>query len=275
MRYFVTVAALGLIAAGLLDRSVAADNDKDWGTVKGQVVFVGAAPEPMKVKINKDAKHCKDQGDIYEENWVIDKDSKAVRGVFVSLAPNLEDLQQKKKLAVHPDLREIESGQGAVFVEMPHCKFEPRSIAVRQGQNLVFKNGSPVAHSVSWVAQPGRNESGQAVIEAGKSFKLEGLKTQPGPIPVRDPLHPWMKGWVRVFDHPYYAVTDDKGNFEIKKAPASKCRLILWHEEAGYYPTEEVTLNGNQVNLPGRTLTLKGGTVNDLGKVELKVEKKD
>jgi hypothetical protein len=39
-----------------------------------------------------------------------------------------------------------------------------------------------------------------------------------------------MTGYVRVFDHPYYAVTDDDGNFEIKNAPAGKYRIVYWHE---------------------------------------------
>ena len=39
-----------------------------------------------------------------------------------------------------------------------------------------------------------------------------------------------MTGYVRVFDHPYYALTDEDGTFEIKNAPAGKFRIVFWHE---------------------------------------------
>ena len=43
-----------------------------------------------------------------------------------------------------------------------------------------------------------------------------------------------MCGTVLIFDHPYFAVTDEKGNFEIKNAPAGNYRIIYWQENTGY-----------------------------------------
>jgi len=51
-----------------------------------------------------------------------------------------------------------------------------------------------------------------------------------GPISYKCSIHPWMSGYVRVFEHPYYAVTDDDGKFEIKNAPVGKFRIVFWHE---------------------------------------------
>ncbi len=277
MRHFITAVALSLLGLGLLfDRSAAADDEKDWGTIKGQVVFGGTTlPRPAKIKITRDAKHCGSKGDLLEEKWVIDPESKGVRWVYIWLAPSIADLQQKKKLPVHPSLREIESGKGAVFVDMPLCRFEPHAVAVREGQNLVLKNSSPIAHSVNWLGQQGVNKSDAAQLAAGKSVTIEGLKQQGGPIPLGSTSHPWMKGWVRVYDHPYFAVTDEKGNFEIKKAPAGKSRLIVWHEEAQYHQYEPIEIMGVKGQLPGQNIEVKGGAVTDLGKIELKPEEKD
>ena len=33
-----------------------------------------------------------------------------------------------------------------------------------------------------------------------------------------------------VLDIPYFAVTDDKGNFEIKNAPAGTQKVVVWQE---------------------------------------------
>jgi hypothetical protein len=47
-------------------------------------------------------------------------------------------------------------------------------------------------------------------------------------------IHPWMRSFGRVFDHPYFAVTNEKGEFTIPKAPVGKLRLFVWHPDAGF-----------------------------------------
>ena len=66
----------------------------------------------------------------------------------------------------------------------------------------------------------------------------EPLKAETPPIPFKCDIHPWMKGYVRVFDHPYFAVTDEDGKFEIKNAPAGKWRIVYWHEN-GFHKGRE------------------------------------
>ena len=39
--------------------------------------------------------------------------------------------------------------------------------------------------------------------------------------------------WV-ILDHPYAAVTDEKGNFEIPNLPAGTHEFNVWQESAGY-----------------------------------------
>ena len=72
------------------------------------------------------------------------------------------------------------------------------------------------------------------------------------PVIVKCNLHPWMNAWIHVFDHPYFAVTDADGKFEIKNAPAGKYRLLAWKDGAGW-------LNGDR---KGREIIVKSnGTV--------------
>ena len=56
------------------------------------------------------------------------------------------------------------------------------------------------------------------------------LVNEKPPIQYKCTIHGWMTGYVRIFDHPYYAVTDANGNFEIKNAPVGKFRIVYWHE---------------------------------------------
>jgi len=46
-------------------------------------------------------------------------------------------------------------------------------------------------------------------------------------------LRPWMRGWVAVFDHPYFAVTDASGGFTIEGVPPGSYLLTAWHERMG------------------------------------------
>lgn len=56
---------------------------------------------------------------------------------------------------------------------------------------------------------------------------------------------------MHVFDHPFFAVTDDKGAFSIPNVPAGAYTLRAWHEDAGVRSQEVVVAeNGNvRVNL--------------------------
>ena len=44
---------------------------------------------------------------------------------------------------------------------------------------------------------------------------------------------------IRVFDHPYFAVTNEDGEYEIKKAPVGKLRIFVWHREGSFSGKDE------------------------------------
>src|SRR5579862_7123231 len=52
-------------------------------------------------------------------------------------------------------------------------------------------------------------------------------------VPVKCNVHPWMKGYIAVFKHPYFAVTDKNGNFEVKDLPPGSYTITAWQEKLG------------------------------------------
>jgi hypothetical protein len=233
-------------------------DESQWGTVKGRVVYgEDGLPENKKIDLNnhKDSKHCLEKGPLFYEDWVVNPKNKGVRWVIVWLVP-----EGSGKLPIHPDLAEVKVKE--VEIDQPCCKFEPHAVALRKGQVLVAKNSSPVPHNVDWkgIRQPG----GNTTVPAGEKLVIDTMKVTDFPISISCGIHPWMKGWARVFDHPYYAVTDADGNFEIKKAPAGKCRIVVWQEAVGYR-TENLK--------KGDPIEIKGGAATDLGKLEIKPKK--
>ncbi|HEV3260183.1 MAG TPA: hypothetical protein VG013_25225 [Gemmataceae bacterium] len=252
------LAGLGLLLAALpgarADEKAA---NGQWGTIKGQVVFGGdTVPEPKKVDVNKDQDHCLSKGDIYSEDWVIKKDSKGVRWVFAWL---VDPANPKKFPAdkINPALKEVP--KAAVEIDQPCCKFEPHALAMREGQVLNAKNSAPISHNVNWtggVQNPGNN----VILPSGQQVAIKDLKASRFPVSVTCNIHPWMKAWVRVYDHPYFAVTDADGKFEIKDAPAGDFKLVTWQESVGWG-------NGGKDGVP---VTIKAGQTTDLGKLEIK-----
>ena len=51
------------------------------------------------------------------------------------------------------------------------------------------------------------------------------------PFYIKCDVHPWMKSWVLVQDHPFFAVTDDKGNFKIDNIPPGTYEVVAWQEK--------------------------------------------
>ena len=213
---------------GTASLALGADNDKDWGTLKGRIVWAGdKLPEPPELKVDKDQQHCLSKGKLLSEQWVVNKDNKGIRWVFVWLTPDPES--GKKVLPIHPTLKDIKVKE--VVIDQPCCRFEPHGLGMRQGQVLVAKNSSPITHNFKFGGHPLRNPGGNPAIPAKDQAKIDNLiADEKIPVICECSIHGWMKAYVRVFNHPYFAVTDANGNFEIKNAPAGNWRLKIWHE---------------------------------------------
>ena len=59
-------------------------------------------------------------------------------------------------------------------------------------------------------------------------------KPERNPVFIQSDIHPGMKAYQLVTDHPWVAVTDKTGNFAIHGLPPGKYQFKVWHETAGY-----------------------------------------
>jgi hypothetical protein len=253
-RYLLVVALVGVAGLVLtLGESPAADQGGGWGTVKGQVVYGGDLPEAKPLDVNKDQNHCLSQGPILSEDWVVNKNNKGVRWVFVSLAP----ANRGGKLPIHPNLQQIQNK--TVSLDQPCCKFVPHCLGMREGQELEAKNSAPIAHNVNWAGHPLATAGGNQLVPAKQSVVIKDLKAYHIPVKLACNIHPWMSGYVRIYDHPYFAVTDEDGKFELKNVPAGNFRLQIWQEKIGFGPGAR---DGNPV-------TIKAGADTDVGKIAI------
>ncbi len=251
MRLFTVGTALA--AALLLTAGGTRAADSGWGTVKGQIVFEGdKIPERPEVDVAKAMGACKH---VLGESWVVNPKNKGVQNVIVWLVP--DPASEQKTLPINPALKNEKLKD--VVMDQPNCAFIPHAVALRKGQNLVVKNSAKISHNVNWTGNPLVNVGGNVLVSAGGQYVIKDLKPQKLPLKVACTIHPWMNGWVAVFDHPYYAITDKDGQFEIKGAPAGKCNIMVWQESIGY--------RGGAKGRKGYPITVKAGGPTDLGKL--------
>ena len=85
----------------------------------------------------------------------------------------------------------------------------------------------------------------KVVKEKTTTFK----KSEPAPFYIKCDVHPWMRSWVLVSDHPYFAVTDKSGNFTIKDIPAGTYEVVCWQEKfKKKVIVDKVTVGSGSVN---------------------------
>ena len=268
-------ALVGMLALISAVPCPAADDDK-WVTVKGRFVWDAAqGPAPARAAINptKDAELCAKDTDFKTEDWVISPKG-GIKNVVVWLAPEpdaawaaaMTDGKKKDLPAFDPkniNPAQAKPAKDTVEIDQPCCRFIPHVLAARQGQKMLVKNSAPVPHNAKWTSI--KNGQFNPLLPAGTPFPVpDPLVAERNQIVIECNIHPWMKAYVWVFDHPYFAVTDEDGNFEIKNAPVmtGKLRLVAW-QESGVR---------NDWRL-GEPITVKPGTV-DLKDINLKVKPK-
>lgn len=251
MKRFLTLAGLVLALGILVGPAPAQDK---WGTLKGRVVWGGdEVPEPQDltplIMKNPDSEFCLKDGKVLDQRFVINKKNKGLQWAVVYLSNG----DPKKKLPMPIKKELLKPDKNVVEIDQPVCMYVPHTIAIREGQTLLAKNNAKVSHNVLYVGPDG---SGNPLLLPGKTFPLEGLTASLSATTLSCSIHPWMKAYVKVFDHPYFAVTDENGEFTIKDAPAGKYNLIIWQGNGGYA--------GGAAGRIGRVITIEPG-MNDLG----------
>jgi plastocyanin len=197
-------------------------------TIKGVVNFTGKAPEMKVPAKRKDAEFCK--GKEVKYNAVL-----AAGGKLQEALVRIENGGVKGK---------FEAPKTAAHIDQVDCMYHPRIQGVVAGQDIAIKNSDGTLHNVhtykgteSWFnqAQP---KGAEAITK-----ELEDS----GVIKFTCDVHPWMRGFVVVTDHPFFATSGADGSFTIEKVPAGKYKLEAWHAFYGLKTAEVEVADGKTV----------------------------
>jgi plastocyanin len=228
----------------------------EWGSLKGKFVVDGKVGEPPALNANKDPETCS-KHPLVDETVVV--------GEGNTLANAVVFIYSRKALEAHPDYGDAKSATPAVL-DNKGCRFEPHVLAVRVGQTLQVNNSDPIGHNtnISFIQNPAFNQ----LIAGSGSVTLTPAKAEPLPAAVACNIHPWMKGYAVVQQHPYVAISNDKGEFEIKNIPVGTHEFVFWHEGKGFIKNQ--ALKGGKTDRRGRAkLKIAAGETLDLGEIKI------
>jgi plastocyanin len=200
---------------------------KDGATIRGSVRLEGAAPKLAPLQITKYKEVCKD---VPNESLMIGP-NRGVRYAIITLE-GIGKGKAVEKEAVHE-------------LDNVKCRFTPHVQAASVGQFILLKNSDPILHTAH-----ARFTNDQPQFNIGLYPGRVSRKPliAPGLVKIQCEVHPWMSAYIIVTDHPYVAVTDLYGEYELSEVPPGSYQLKIWHESLGVQEKRiEIKAGGAQV----------------------------
>ena len=181
--------------------------------ITGSVIYSGTLPQRTKVPITIDQYICGTDKDA--EDLVLGP-KRGVQNAVVWL----ENAPAGAKWEAPPP---------KVEMDQKGCVFAPRMVVVPVGGTVEFLNSDRLLHNLHSVSK--ENATFNRTQPRGRVVPI--TFTRPEIVAVTCDLHSWMKSWVVVAEHPFYAVTDSAGAFRLSGVPPGKYRLRMWQEVLG------------------------------------------
>ena len=187
------------------------------GTIAGKVTLTGTPPAETELRVAGDATCASaHQGPVLAGDVKV-RDGK-VANAFVYVKKGLEKFV-------------FELPNTPVTIDQRGCIYHPRILGAQSGQEIQFLNSDATLHNVHTTPKNsspmnfGMSRQGTSRgIRVGKPEVMVAVKCD---------VHPWMRAYVGVLDHPYFALTGEDGTFELKNVPAGEYTLGVWHERFG------------------------------------------
>jgi len=182
-------------------------------SIRGSVLNAGPAPERKPVPINIDQYVC---GKSRESEDLIVGPNRGIRWAVVSLQ------------AAPPGARP-EPPSKPVQMDQQQCVYVPRVVVVPVGGTVEFLNSDRLLHNLHSAST--ENPTFNRTQPKGRTIPVVFKK--PEIVRIDCDLHTWMRAWVVVAEHPFYAVTGPNGEFALDNVPPGKHTLKVWQEALG------------------------------------------
>ena len=202
----------------------------DAATLTGTVKFEGSAPKMTNIQMSADP-YCQSQHTSAPptEEDVVAGPAGELANVFVYI----KDIKGNFPPPSTP-----------VTIDQKGCQYHPHVNAVMVGQPLEIKNDDATLHNIH--ALPAVNSQfneGQPVQGMVSTKKFD--KAEITPFKVKCDVHGWMKSYMAVMPHPFFAVSQTNGSFTIANLPPGQYTVVAWHEKYGQQE-QQVTVGAKE-----------------------------
>ena len=219
---------LWLVAGLVLEATVADEGIRNRettvtaGVLEGTITFRGEVP---KARIPDDA-------GIYRDLVRVEPQTRGLKDAVVWLLPSKTNSER----------RVIEEKKEPAQMDQADHQFVPRVLAVQAGQPVKFTNSDPANHNVRTSSPVRTNEFNVFTGIDGSYVHRFALNPDGRPVRLGCDIHPWMRGWIYIFEHPFFAVTDEHGKFRIERVPAGEYTAIIEQPDLNYSERKRVAI---------------------------------
>jgi plastocyanin len=226
-KYYLLVMTTGILGLSLYApiSGVLGSPADPSSSLKGEVKFEGAAPKPSHIDMSADPLCAKAHATpATTEDIVV-----GANGGLANVVVYVSDGLSSSTFQPPP--------QPAVF-EQKGCQYRPHVLAMQTNQKLSVVNSDETTHNIH--PNPSNNREWNMTQPHGMPLEQTFAREEIA-IPVKCNVHPWMRGYIAVFKHPYFAVTDKNGAFDLKDLPPGTYTITAWQEKLGTQ-TQKVTV---------------------------------
>jgi plastocyanin len=223
-----TIAILTWSPSGRLSAGVASPPDAP-ASVKGEVKFEGTAPTPSRIDMSQDPLCAKAHPTPATTEDVVVGPNGGLANVVIYVSDGLASSPFQPP------------AQPAVL-EQKGCQYKPHVLAMQANQKLSVVNGDQTTHNIH--PTPNNNREWNMSQPPGVPLEQTFARMEVA-IPVKCNVHPWMKGYIAVFKHPYFAVSDKNGGFDLKDLPPGTYTITAWQEKLGTQ-TQKITVGAGE-----------------------------
>lgn len=214
-------------------------------TITGKVLYKDGQPQRIRLRMDADAACSRMHTEpVYAQDVVLN-DNGTLRYALVYVKDG-------------PGNRAFPAPKEAVELDQKGCMYDPHVVGVVAGQEINIVNSDATTHNIHPVPATNREWNQSQPPGSDKLVQSFAREEFAPPIPVKCNIHPWMRSYVAVFKHPFFAVTGTDGTFTLKGLPPGDYTIGTWQEKFGTQE-QKVTVAAKETKTVDFTYSAKAG----------------
>jgi plastocyanin len=134
---------------------------------------------------------------------------------------------------------------GRAVMDQRNETFVPHVLAITTGTSVDFPNSDAFYHNVFSLSKPARFDLGRYAAGRSRSVRFD----RPGIVRVFCDIHSHMNAFILVFSHPFFAMTDTDGRYQIGDVPPGTYSVLAWNEGTSSEPKTVTVADGGSAEL--------------------------